>query len=69
VAGKFVFADLEASQTPALVLTPREFAQIDKPILQPGFILLPRHAIHSRCSLPPEGVETVPEQTDGNLVK
>src|SRR5262245_42504511 len=35
--------------------------EIDKSIFQSGFILLPRHAIHSRCSLALQGVKAVPQ--------
>ena len=43
--------------------------QIDESILQSGFILLPRHAIDSRCSLALQGVEAVPQQIDGQMVE
>jgi len=33
--------------------------QISKPILQPGLILFPRHAVHSRCSLSLQSEKTV----------
>jgi hypothetical protein len=35
--------------------------QIDESILQPGFILLPRHAVYSGRSLTLERVEAVAE--------
>ncbi len=43
--------------------------QIGEPILQSGLILLPRHAIHSRRSLPLQGVKAVPEQTNRQMVE
>src|SRR5260370_3724087 len=43
--------------------------QIDKPILQPGFILLPRHAVYSGRSFTLERVEAVPEQSNTQMVE
>jgi hypothetical protein len=38
--------------------------KIDKPILKPGFILLPPHTVDSRRSLTLKRVEAVPEKID-----
>src|SRR6516162_2883630 len=43
--------------------------KIAKPILQPGFILLPCHSIHSGRGLPLQRVKAVPEQSDGQMVE
>jgi hypothetical protein len=43
--------------------------QIDQSILQPGFILLPRHATYSRCSLPLYGEKAVPQKIDTQMVE
>jgi hypothetical protein len=37
--------------------------------LQSGLILLPRHAIYPRSSLPLQSVEAVTEQTDRHMVE
>jgi hypothetical protein len=42
---------------------------INRPILQPGFILLPGHAVYSRRSLPLQSEEAVPEQAGGKMVE
>ena len=38
--------------------------QIDQSTLQPGLILLPRHAVHSRCRFPLQRVKAFPQQID-----
>src|ERR1039457_6301868 len=43
--------------------------QIEKSILQPGFILLPRHAIDSRRSLTLECVKAIAEYSDAQMVE
>ena len=43
--------------------------QIGQPTLQPGLILLPRHAIHSRRSFPLQRVKAVPQQIDRQMVE
>src|SRR6202521_1666896 len=43
--------------------------QIDQSILQPGFILLPCHAIYSRCSLPLQCEKAVPQQINRYMVE
>ena len=43
--------------------------QIDKSILQPGLILLPRRAVHPRCRFPLQCVKALPEQIDREVVK
>ena len=43
--------------------------QIGKPILQPGFILLPRHAVHSRRGFALQRVKAFPQQIDRQVVK
>src|SRR5215471_10849447 len=43
--------------------------QIDNPILQAGFILVPRHAIDSWCRFRLQSVEAVTEQIDAEMVK
>src|SRR5262245_62491264 len=43
--------------------------QIDNPILQPRFILLPCHAIHSRRSLTLKCVEAVAQKCNAQMVE
>src|ERR1700740_946066 len=43
--------------------------QIKQPIFQSSLILLPCHAVHSRCSLPLHSGEAFPEQIDCHMVK
>src|SRR5262245_31655812 len=43
--------------------------EIDKSILQPGFILLPRDAVYSWRRFPLQGVKAVPKQIHGHMVK
>ena len=43
--------------------------QIGKPILQPGLILFPGHAVHSRCSLSLQSEKTVSKQINGQMVE
>src|SRR6202171_1755960 len=43
--------------------------QIDEPILQPGFILLPPHAVHSGRSSALKRREAVPEQIEAQMVE
>jgi len=43
--------------------------QIGKPIFQPGFILLPRDAIHSRSGFTLQRVEAVTEQIDRQMME
>src|SRR5215831_10416521 len=43
--------------------------EIGDPIFQSGLVLLPRHAVHSRRSLPLQSVKAVPEQSDSDMVE
>src|SRR5215472_9104920 len=43
--------------------------QIDQSILQSGFVLMPRHAIHSRGGLPLQSVKAVPQQINRYMVE
>src|SRR5271167_438303 len=43
--------------------------QINEPTLQPGLVLLPRHAVHSRGGFPLQSVKAPPQQIDREVVE
>jgi hypothetical protein len=43
--------------------------QVCQLLIQARLVLLPRYPIHSRCSIPLQGVAAVPQQTDSDMVE
>src|SRR5260370_7049796 len=56
-------------QTSAHRSTVNPAVQIDQPTFQPGFILLPRHAVHSWRSSTLKRVEALADQGDAQMVE
>src|SRR5258708_33790872 len=61
--------DTFLGQTSAHRSTVNPAVQIDQPTFQPGFILLPRHAVHSWRSSTLKRVEALADQVDAQMVE